>query len=52
MKKSKLLSTFDQLMISQRDLFRNELRFRPEKKLGMRYFSSINVVKYLIKTKL
>lgn len=29
-----LSSTFDQLMISQRDLFRNELRFRLEEELG------------------
>lgn len=36
MKKVKLFlsSTFDQSMISQRDLFRNELRFRLEEELG------------------
>lgn len=36
MKKVKLFlsSTFDQSMISQRDLFRNELRFRLEQELG------------------
>lgn len=37
MKKTKLFlsSTFDQSMISQRDIFRNELRFRLEEKLGL-----------------
>lgn len=37
MKKVKLFlsSTFDQPMISQRDLFRNELRFRLEEELGL-----------------
>lgn len=37
MKKVKLFlsSTFDQTMISQRDLFRNELRFRLEEELGL-----------------
>ncbi|MDE6052711.1 MAG: hypothetical protein K2G55_02890, partial [Lachnospiraceae bacterium] len=36
MKKVKLFlsSTFDQSMISHRDLFRNELRFRLEEELG------------------
>ena len=37
MKKTKLFlsTTFDQSMISQRDIFRNELRFRLEEELGL-----------------